>query len=93
MGRPSPFIKVAYETALTVVDMLFAGISRRLRHVNFILAHCGSPLPVLSGRLKLLGTGPRVPDPNNITEEDIQKQLARLYLGTAAPAPTDIAPA
>ena len=93
MGRPSPLIEVAFETARTVVDMLYAGTFRKFPHVRFILAHCGGALPVLSGRLKLLGTEPWVPNPNNITQEEIQEQLARLYLDTAATAPTGIAPA
>ena len=93
MGRPSPLIEVAFETARTVVDMLYAGTFRKFPHIRFILAHCGGALPVLSGRLKLLGTEPWVPNPNNITQEEIQEQLARLYLDTAATAPTGIAPA
>ena len=93
MGRPSPLIEVAFETARTVVDMLYAGTFRKFPHIRFILAHCGGALPVLSGRLKLLGTEPWVPNPNNITQEEIQEQLARLYLDTAATAPTGMAPA
>ena len=93
MGRPSPLIEVAFETARTIVDMLYAGTFRKFPHVKFILAHCGGALPVLSGRLKLLGTEPWVPNPNNITQEEIQEQLANLYLDTAATAPTGMAPA
>ncbi len=93
MGRPSPLIEVAFETARTVVDMLYAGIFRKFPSITFILAHCGGALPVLSGRLKLLGTEPWVPNPNNITQEEIQEQLGRLYLDTAATAPTGMAPA
>ena len=93
MGRPSPLIEVAFETARTVVNMLYAGTFRKFPHIRFILAHCGGALPVLSGRLRLLGTEAWVPNPNNITQEEIQEQLARLYLDTAATAPTGIAPA
>lgn len=93
MGRPSPLIEVAFETARTVVDMLYAGTFRKFPKITFILAHSGGALPVLSGRLKLLGTEPWVPNPNNITQEDIQEQLSRLYLDTAATAPTGMAPA
>lgn len=93
MGRPSPLIEVAFETARTVVDMLYAGVFRQHPRITFILAHCGGALPVLSGRLKLLGTEPWVPNPHNITKEEIQDQLASLYLDTAATAPTGIAPA
>ena len=93
MGRPSPLIEVAFETARTVVDMLYAGVFRRYPKIRFILAHCGGALPVLSGRLKLLGTEPWVPNPNNITQDEITQQLSRMYLDTAATAPTGMAPA
>lgn len=93
MGRPTPLIEVAFETARTVVDMLYAGIFRKFPGITFILAHCGGALPVLSGRLKLLGTEPWVPNPNKILQEEIQEQLASLYLDTAATAPTGMAPA
>ncbi|KAF6218732.1 hypothetical protein HO133_005274 [Letharia lupina] len=93
MGRPSPLIEVAFETTRTVVDMLYAGIFRRFPNIAFILAHSGGALPVLSGRLKLLGTEAWVPNPNRITQAEIQEQLARLYLDTAATAPTGMAPA
>ena len=93
MGRPSPLIEVAFETARTVVDMLYASTFRKFPTIKFILAHSGGALPVLSGRLKLLGTEPWVPNPNNITQEEIKEQLAKLYLDTAATAPSGMAPA
>ncbi|KAK4697559.1 6-methylsalicylate decarboxylase, partial [Lecanoromycetidae sp. Uapishka_2] len=93
LGRPSPLIEVAFETTRTVVDMLYAGVFRRYPKIRWILAHCGGALPVLSGRLKLLGTEPWVPNPNGITQDEIKEQLASLYLDTAATAPTGMAPA
>ena len=93
LGRLSPLIEVAFETARTVVDMLYAGIFRRYPKIRFILAHCGGALPVLSGRLKLLGTEPWVPNPCKITQREIREQLAGLYLDTAATASTGMAPA
>ena len=93
MGRPSPLIEVAFETTRTVGDMLYAGLFRQFPNITFILAHSGGALPVLSGRLQLLGTEPWVPNPNNITQEEIKHQLAKLYLDTAATAPTGMAPA
>ena len=93
MGRPSPLIEVAFETTRTVVDMLYAGLFRQFPNITFILAHSGGALPVLSGRLQLLGTEPWVPNPNNITQEEIKHQLAKLYLDTAGTAPTGMAPA
>ena len=64
--------------------MLYAGTFRRFPNIKFIVAHYGGALPVLSGRLKLLGTESWVPNSNNITQEKIQEQLRRLSLDTAA---------
>ena len=63
--------------------MLYAGVFRRYSKIRFIVAHCGGALPVLSGRLKLLGTESWVPNPNKITQDEIREQLARLYLNTS----------
>ena len=93
MGRPSPLIEVAFETTRVVVDMLYAGVFRKYPKIRFILAHCGGALPVLAGRLKLLGTESWVPNPYNITQKEIQQQLSSLYLDTAATAPNGMAPA
>ncbi|MCJ1432012.1 hypothetical protein MMC27_001368 [Xylographa pallens] len=93
MGRPSPLIEVAFETTRTVVDMLYAGTFRKFPKINFIVAHCGGALPVLSGRLELLGAEPWVPNPKKITKEEIRRQLGKLFLDTAATAPTGLAPA
>jgi len=67
-----------------VVDMLYAGIFRLYPKVQFILAHCGASLPALSGRLFLLGNEPWVPNPNNITKDEIKEQLSGFFLDTAA---------
>lgn len=84
MGRPSPLLEVAFETARTVIDMLYAGVFRRFPNMRLIVAHCGGALPALSGRLHLLGTEAWVPNPNGLTQSEIRDHLARLYLDTAA---------
>jgi len=84
LGRPSPLLEVAFESARTVVDMLYRGIFRRFPDIKFVVAHCGGALPALSGRLALLGAEPWVPNPNQITAEEIRSQLGRLFLDTAA---------
>ena len=92
-GRPSPVIEVAFDTARTAVDMLYNGVFRRHPNIKFVLAHSGGALPVLSGRLALLGTEDWVPNPENITRAEIGEQLGRLYVDTAATASTGLAPA
>ncbi|KAI0170059.1 hypothetical protein BJ166DRAFT_562319 [Pestalotiopsis sp. NC0098] len=79
-GRPSPLIEVAFDTARTVVDMLYAGVLRRHCDIRFVLGHCGGALPALSGRLLLLGTQDWIPNPNSITPAEIKTQLGRLLM-------------
>ena len=83
-GRPAAILEVAFETARTVVDMLYAGVFRRHPDVRLVLAHCGAALPALSGRLLLLGTEPWVPNPHGLTAGEMRAHLAALYLDTAA---------
>ncbi|KAI9743527.1 MAG: hypothetical protein M1818_002841 [Claussenomyces sp. TS43310] len=85
-GRPAAALEVAFETARTVINMLYAGVFRRYPNIKFIIAHCGGAFPALTGRLSLLGTEAWVPNPNNITKEEIRQQLGSLYLDTAATA-------
>jgi predicted TIM-barrel fold metal-dependent hydrolase len=92
-GRPSPLIEAAFDTTRTVVDMLYNGVFRQYPNIKFVLGHCGGALPVLSGRLSLLGTEDWVPNPNNLTREEIEQQLGRLYVDTAATAKTGLPPA
>jgi len=92
-GRPSPVIEVAFDTARTVVDMLYKGVFRRYPDIRFVIAHSGGAVPVLSGRLALLGTEPWVPNDEKITREEIETQLSKLYVDTAATAATGLLPA
>lgn len=84
MGRPSPLIEVAFETARTVVDMVYAKTFVRFPNIRWIVSHCGGALPALSARLKLLGAEDWVPNPNKVSVDDISKQLAGLFVDTAA---------
>ena len=94
LGRPIPLIEVTFETARTFVDMLYAGVFRKFPNIKFVVAHCGGALPALSGRVMALGNEAWVPNPNQITRKEMQEQLSRLYLDTAAMAtPQSLAPA
>jgi len=84
LGRPSPLLEVAFETARTVVDMLYAAIFRDFPNIRFVVAHCGGALPALAGRLALLGAEAWVPNPNGITKDEIRQQLRNLFYDTAA---------
>jgi 6-methylsalicylate decarboxylase len=92
MGRPVVIIDVAFETARTVTDMLYKAVFRRYPNIRFVVAHCGGALPALSGRLQLLGLEQWVPNPAHITPSEMCQHLRRLYLDTAAVAPTALGP-
>lgn len=94
LGRPSPLIEVAFETARAVVDMVYHKVFLRYPDITFVISHCGGALPALSGRIKLLGTQPWVPNEHSVTVEDITKMLAGLYVDTAATGSAEtVAPA
>jgi predicted TIM-barrel fold metal-dependent hydrolase len=93
MGRPVAVFEVAFETARTFIDMLYAGTFRKFPNVKFVLAHCGGALPALSGRLLILGLENWVPNPNRITPSELRAHLRGLYLDTAATCPTTLGPA
>lgn len=93
LSHPTPLIDVAFDTTRTVVDMLYAGLFRRHPSITFVLSHCGGALPVLAGRLSLLGTESWVPNPQGLGREEIEGQLGRLWVDTAAMAKTGLRPA
>ncbi|MEU0073469.1 amidohydrolase family protein [Streptomyces sp. NPDC006332] len=94
LGLPAVLMDVAFETARSVVDMLYAGVFRRYPDLTVILAHGGGALPAMSGRLGQLGAEPWVPNSQNVTRDEIREHLARLYLDTGnAGADASLAPA
>jgi predicted TIM-barrel fold metal-dependent hydrolase len=93
MGRPPVILDVAFETARTVTDMLYRAVFRRHPNIRFVIAHCGGALPALSGRLQLVGLERWVPNPAQLTPSELREHLSRLYLDTAATAPTALGPA
>jgi len=93
MGRPAALVEVAFETARTVIDMLYAGTFRKFPNIKFVLAHCGGALPALSGRLMILGNEKWIPNPNCVTPGEFRDHLRHLYLDTACTCPTALGPA
>ena len=83
LGRPGPLIEFPMNTARTVVDMLFAGVFRRFPNIRFIIAHAGGALPALAHRVASLGSLPWVPNPLQLTHDDILSSLAGLFYDTA----------
>jgi 6-methylsalicylate decarboxylase len=93
LGRPRVILEVAFESARTIVDMLYRGVFRRYPNIRFVVAHCGGALPALSGRLDLIGLERWVPNPQGITAAEMREHLARLFVDTAATMPTALGPA
>ncbi len=88
--RPGALMEVAFQTAYVIVDMLYAGVFRRHPNIRFIIAHCGGALPAISGRLLQMGAMSWVPNPQNITRDEISEVLGKLFLDTAATMPTTL---
>ena len=85
LGRPGALIEAPFDTARTVVDMLYTGIFRRYPNFNLILAHGGGVLPTLAGRLETLGPWPLgwAENPQHVTSSEMRETFARLYYDTA----------
>jgi predicted TIM-barrel fold metal-dependent hydrolase len=92
-GRPSPLIDIAFDTARVATDMLYKGVFCHWPNIKWVFAHSGGALPTPSGRLTLLSAESWVPDALNITREEIEKMLSRLYVNTATTAKISLAPA
>lgn len=84
-GRTGALIEAPFDTARTVVDMLYAGVFRRYPRFNLLLAHGGGALPSLAGRIANFGDGARgwVANPHRITAEEMRSAFARFYYDTA----------
>jgi len=74
------------DTARTVVDAIYARVFLRYPRINFIIAHAGGVLPVLATRVATAGMLGWVPNPNNVTADEVGAQLAGLYYDTALSA-------
>ncbi|MFK4548143.1 putative TIM-barrel fold metal-dependent hydrolase [Streptomyces tendae] len=83
-GRPSPLVEVAFDTARSAIDMLYAGVLLKHPSLTVVLTHAGGAFPAVSGRLGLLGTEQWVPNPLGLSSEDLAEQAKRLYVDTAA---------
>ncbi|ALG12666.1 hypothetical protein AOZ06_42620 [Kibdelosporangium phytohabitans] len=66
--------------------MPYSGVFKRFPNLTFVVAHAGGALPVLAGRLALLGNEAWVPNPQGLSRGDIAAALRRLWVGTATAA-------
>jgi predicted TIM-barrel fold metal-dependent hydrolase len=84
LGRNGGLIEARFDTARTVVDMIYAGVFRRYQRIKIILAHGGGALPTLAGQLMASGSYPRnrTVNPNKITQAEMRDAFARFYYDT-----------
>jgi 6-methylsalicylate decarboxylase len=84
LGRNGGLIEARFDTARSVVDMIYAGVFRRYQRFKIILAHGGGALPTLAGHLMTSGSHPRnrTVNPNKITAAEMRDALARFYYDT-----------
>jgi len=85
LGRTGALIEAPFDTARTIVDMLYAGIFRRYPRIEILLAHGGGALPALAGRIANFGDGARgwVANPQGITADEMRAAFAHFYYDTA----------
>ncbi len=85
LGRTGALIEAPFDTARTVVDMLYAGVFRRYPRFNVLLAHGGGALPALAGRVANFDAGERgwVANPHGVTADEMRAAFARFYYDTA----------
>lgn len=89
---PPPLFEVAFDTARTMVDMIWAGTLDDAPDVRVVLTHGGGALPALAGRLELLCDADWVPH-EGVTPERVRATLAKVYYDTAMSAsPTSLYP-
>lgn len=82
-GRPGPVIEFPMDSARTMVDALYSGVLRRYPAIRFVIAHGGGVLPTLANRIATIGVQSWVPNPEQITAEEIRGEVAGLYYDTA----------
>ncbi|PWY95986.1 hypothetical protein BO94DRAFT_600991 [Aspergillus sclerotioniger CBS 115572] len=88
--RPGSLIEVTFETARTLTDMLYTGWFKRYPDIKVIFSHCAGAFPGLYGRILRLGTESWVSNPENITVEEMETQLGRLFIDTGGTALTGL---
>jgi predicted TIM-barrel fold metal-dependent hydrolase len=92
-NRPAALMDVAFQSAHVIADLLYRGVFRRHPDIQFVFTHSGGAFPAMSGRLLLLGTEPWVPNPENVTLDEMREAFGRMILDTAATMPTGLSAA
>ncbi|MBA2933510.1 amidohydrolase [Sphingomonas sp. CGMCC 1.13654] len=54
-GYPAPMMEFVFDTTRTFTNMVLSGTFERHRELRIILPHAGAALPILAGRIDLIG--------------------------------------
>ena len=86
MGLPGPAIEFPFDTARSVVNLIYAGVLRKRPNIRLILSHAGGALPILMGRIASFSQAPLFsPRPENGATE-VLEEVKRLYYDLAVSA-------
>jgi predicted TIM-barrel fold metal-dependent hydrolase len=86
MGFPGPLIEFPFDTARSVVSLVFSGVLRHRRNIRLILSHGGGALPILLSRIAAISQVPFItPRPAGGAEEVID-EVRRMYFDLALSA-------
>jgi predicted TIM-barrel fold metal-dependent hydrolase len=86
MGFPAPLLEFPFDTARTVVSLIFSGVLKARPNIRVILSHGGGALPILASRAAMVAQTPLVsPRPAGGAAE-VMAEVRRLYFDLALSA-------
>lgn len=86
MGFPAPLLEFPFDTARTVISLIFSGVLKSRPNIRVILSHGGGALPMLASRAAMVAQTPLVsPRPEGGSAE-VMAEVRRLYFDLALSA-------
>ena len=92
MGFPAPLLEFPFDTARTIVSLIFSGALKRRPNLRLILAHGGGALPGLVSRIAMVAQAPFVSPRPEQGGAEVMEEVRRLYFDLAlAATPANLA--
>jgi predicted TIM-barrel fold metal-dependent hydrolase len=86
MGFPAPLLEFPFDTARSVVSLIFSGVLKARPNIRVILSHGGGALPILASRAAMVAQTPLVsPRPEGGAAE-VMAEVRRFYFDLALSA-------